>query len=118
MTKEQRDIKRKLKVLKHAADIGHISKACRYFGISRASFYLWKKAYEQQGEAGLINSKPCPANIPSRTPSKIENKILHLRRKYHLGPQRIAWFLERYHGIAISPRGIYSVLRLIKIIYK
>jgi transposase len=111
MRQEARDIKRKLKVLQHAVDIGHVSKACRYFGISRSIFYLWKKAYEQQGESGLINSKPCPVNIPSRTPSKIEEKRLHLRRKYHLGPQRITWFLERYHGIVISPRGVYYVLK-------
>ena len=111
MRQEARDIKRKLKVLQHAVDIGHVSKACRYFGISRSVFYLWKKAYEQQGEAGLINSKPCPVNISRRTPLRIETKILHLRRKYHLGPQRITWFLERYHGIVISPSGVYYVLK-------
>ncbi len=34
MRQEERDIKRKLKVLQHAVDIGHVSKSCRYFGIS------------------------------------------------------------------------------------
>ena len=111
MTKEQRDIKRKLKVIKYATEIGHVSKACRYYGISRSSFYKWKKDYEQQGEAGLVNSKPCPINIPLRKHSEIEEKVLHLRRKYHLGPQRIAWFLERYHAINISCSGVYYVLK-------
>jgi len=110
MKQEERDFKRKLKVLKYAADIGHVSKACRYFGVSRASFYLWKKAYEQQGEAGLINSKPCPVNIPSHTPFNIENKILHLRRKYHLGPQRITCFLERYQVSLESGHGAVRAL--------
>ena len=82
MRQEERDIKRKLKVLQHAVDIGHVSKACRYFGISRSIFHLGKKAYEQQGETGLINSKPGPVNIPSRTAPEIESKILYLRRKY------------------------------------
>ena len=33
MTNEERDIQRKLKVLKHAEKIGNACKACRYFGV-------------------------------------------------------------------------------------
>jgi hypothetical protein len=42
--KEQQDIDRKLKVLKYADTIKNISKACRYFGVSRETFYQWKRA--------------------------------------------------------------------------
>jgi len=111
MTKAQRDIKRKLRVLNYAKDIGNVSKACRYFGISRETFYLWKRAYEQCGEKALINGKPCPENPKLRTPPQIEEKILHLRRKYHLGQLRISWYLKRYHGIKISSGGVYGVLK-------
>jgi transposase InsO family protein len=38
-------------------------------------------------------------------------KVIHLRRKYHLGPIRIVWYLERYHGIKISDAGVYRILR-------
>lgn len=110
MTQAQRDIARKLRVLRHAEETRNISLTCRYFGISRDSFYVWKRAYAQKGEEGLINGKPCPKNPALRTPAHIENKILHLRRTYHLGPVRIAWFLERYHGIKISPGGVRGVL--------
>ena len=102
MTQAQRDISKKLRILNHAKAIGNVSKTCRYFGIGRQAFYEWKKAYEQHGEGGLINKKPCPANPALRTPPEIEEKVFHLRRKYHLGQQRMAWFLERYHGIKIS----------------
>ena len=37
--------------------------------------------------------------------------MLHLRRTYHLGPTRIVWYLERYHGITISHAGVYRILR-------
>jgi transposase InsO family protein len=111
MTKAQRDIKRKLRVLNYAKDIGNVSKTCRYFGISRETFYLWKRAYERFGEKALINSKPCPENPKLRTPPEIEEKILHLRRNYHLGQLRISWYLRRYHGIKISPGGVYGVLK-------
>ena len=29
----------------------------------------------------------------------------------HLGQLRISWFLRRYHGIKVSPGGVYSVLK-------
>jgi DNA invertase Pin-like site-specific DNA recombinase len=85
MTKGQRDIKRKLRILIYAKEIGNISKACRYFGISRQGFYKWKKAYAAHGERGLVNSKPCPENPSLRIPPEIEEKILYLRKTYHLG---------------------------------
>lgn len=107
---EQRDISRKLRVLNHAQESGNISKTCRYFGVSRETFYQWKKAYQRGGERALINSKPCPQNPKLRTPAHIEEKILHLRRTYHLGQLRIAWYLQRYHGIKVSSGAVYNVL--------
>jgi transposase len=111
MTKAQRDIKRKLRVLNYTKEIGNVSKTCLYFGISREAFYQWKRAYEKYGEKALINSKPCPQNPKLRTLAEIEEKILHLRRNYHLGQLRISWYLHRYHGIKISPGGVYGVLK-------
>jgi transposase-like protein len=71
--------------LNYAQEIGNVSKACRYFGISREAYYQWKRAYERHGEEALVNSKPCPENPKLRTPPEIEKKLLHLCRKYHLG---------------------------------
>ena len=33
MTKDQREIQRKLRILRHAEETGHIAKTCRYFGV-------------------------------------------------------------------------------------
>ncbi|MFC1513550.1 IS481 family transposase [candidate division KSB1 bacterium] len=110
MTQATRDIKRKLKVLKHAEESGNNAKTCRYFGISRQSFYYWRKAYVEHGEEGLINSKPCPKNPALRTPAHIEEKVLYLRKTYHLGPERISMYLDRYHGIKISESTSYRIL--------
>ncbi len=38
-------------------------------------------------------------------------KILHLRRTYHMGPNRIAWYLERYHDIKTSDATVYRVCK-------
>ena len=111
MNKAQRDIRRKGRVLEHAARIGNVRKTCRYFGVARSGFYVWKKAYEPHGAEGLVNQKPCPSNPRLRTPPDIVEKVLHLRRTYHLGPIRIVWYLERYHGITISKAVVYRILR-------
>lgn len=111
MNKAQRDVQRKLRVLNHAKEIGNNRKACRYFGISQAIFYRWRDAYKQFGEEGLINKKPCPENHALRTPIEIEEKILYIRKNYHLGPDRISWYLKRYHDISISGKGVYYVLK-------
>jgi transposase InsO family protein len=111
MNSDQREIQRKLRVLEHADRIGDVSKTCRYFGIGRASFYRWRKAYSEGGEADLAAKRSVPHNHPDKMPSEVEEKILHLRRKYHLGPIRIVWYLERYHGIKVSDAGVYRTLK-------
>ena len=109
MTKTEREIQRKLRVLTHAAQISDVSKTCRYFGVARASFYRWKAAYGRHGEAG--NRKTAPKNPANRTAPEIVDKVLHLRQAYHLGPIRIVWYLARYHGIKISDAGVYRILK-------
>ncbi len=51
---EHHDINRKLRILNHAKDSANVSQTCRYFGISRVTFYQWKRAYEKDGEQALI----------------------------------------------------------------
>ena len=113
MTVSEREIKRKLRVLNYAKEIGNISKACRFYGLSRQAFYKWKRAYEKFGEPGLAPKKHgvSSENSPLKTPPEIEEKILYIRRHYHLGKLRISWYLKRYHGIQISPGGVHSVLK-------
>ncbi|MCP4315783.1 MAG: IS481 family transposase, partial [Hyphomicrobiales bacterium] len=41
MNRDQREIRRKLRILEHADRNGSVSTTCRYFGIARASFYRW-----------------------------------------------------------------------------
>jgi hypothetical protein len=47
-----------------------------------------------------------PHNHPNRTPEAVVEKVLHLRCEYHLGPIRIVWYPERYHGVKIVDAGV------------
>jgi len=53
MGPKEREIKRRLRVLEHAEKIGNVRMTCRYFGLSRSTFYRWKTKYDKQGESGL-----------------------------------------------------------------
>ena len=78
MTHDEKEIKRKLRILQHAEYGGNIAKTCRYFGVARSAFYLWRNAYREFGEAGLKRKRPVPKSHPRRTPPEIEEKVLYL----------------------------------------
>jgi len=108
--REYLDLRRKLVTIEYAAACGNVAKACREFGVPRSSFYRWKKVYDAEGKAGLKRKKPIARNHPNRIQQDVIDKILHLRTKYHLGPQRIVWYLERYHGIHVSQSSVSRIL--------
>ena len=94
MTEDQREIRRKKRVLEYAEKIGNINVACRRFGIARSTFYLWRDLYREGGEAGLARRMRCDHNYPNKTPDEVIGKILHLRRTYPMGPIRIVSYLQ------------------------
>ena len=114
MTNEVRNVlaaRRKLAILEYADGIGSVQQACLDFGVPRSSFYRWKSAYSAEGSSGLLRKKPVAKSHPRQIPSEFVEKILHLRTTYHLGPQRIAWYLERYHGFTTSCSSVYRTLK-------
>jgi transposase InsO family protein len=111
MTPRQREIQRKRRVIEYAEQIGNVRKACRYYGVARSTFYLWRARYRELGDEGLIHRRSVAHNHPNKTPPEAVGKILHLRRTYHLGPLRIVWYLQRYHGLKTSDATVYRVCR-------
>jgi transposase len=107
---DRMEVRRRLTILESVEKHGNVVKVCRYYGISRDTYYRWKRSYEAKGLEGLICSKPCPQNPKIRLSKEKEDKILELRKNYHLGGQRIVWYLERYHGIKVSYGGVRGVL--------
>jgi transposase InsO family protein len=67
--------------------IAHIA---HEMGISRTTAYRWWGRYQQLGQAGLVDRPSIPAHSPRRTPARLEQRILRLRRRERLGPARIA----------------------------
>ena len=97
-------------VLEYSQACRTVGQACREFGVPRSTFYGWKKAYDEGGKAGLARKKPIAINHPRSLSQDVVDQILDLRQTYKLGPERITWYLERYHGIKTSVSSVYRTL--------
>jgi Helix-turn-helix domain len=94
---QQRKIRHRMAVLRHAQELtGSVSKTCRYYGISRPTFYKWLHRYEEHGEQGLRDGSSRPHHVPHATKAEVVGKIVYLRQSYHFGPDKIAMYLARY----------------------
>lgn len=110
--REQRQkVRHRLAVLRHAEEVtGNVAATCRYYGISRQTFYKWLNRYEEHGEEGLRDRSSRPHYSPNATNTEVVGKIIHLRRNYHFGPRKISMYLKRYHDIEVSPSGVWRIL--------
>jgi transposase InsO family protein len=109
---QQRKVRHRLAVLRHAAEVtGNVSATCRYYGISRPTFYKWLNRFDEVGEDGLRDGSCRPHHSPGATHAEIVGKIIYLRQHYHFGPRKISMYLLRYHDIAISPSGVWRILK-------
>jgi len=110
LVRDELRFRKKMMVLEYARGIGNNVQACRDFNIPDSSFYEWKKVYEKEGKAGLRRKKPVAYSHPKKIPIQVADKILQIRRDYQMGPERIMWYLERYHGISVSESSVYRIL--------
>jgi transposase len=100
----------RLRVLQQAADDGNVARACRRFGISRKSFYKWKRRRAEHGDIGLCDRARTPHRSPRATAREVVSKILYLRQHYHFGAGRIAAYLSRFHQITIAVSSVHRIL--------
>ena len=114
MTEQElaRGAARRLAIIRHAQEMtGNVSATCRYFGITRQAFYSWLRRYEELGVEGLRDRSRRPLTSPNATRGEVVGKIIYLRRHYHFGPHKISMYLKRYHDVAVSPSGVWRILK-------
>lgn len=99
------------KVLQQAAAELNVARVCRHFGISRKSFYKWKRRHADHGAAGLCDRPRTPHRSPRATSRDVIRKILYLRQQYHFGPGRIAAYLHRFHQVLVARSSIHRILK-------
>ncbi len=105
-----RSIRLKKLVLEWAEAHCSVTEACREWDVPRSTFYRWKEAYARHGDAGLARKRPIAKSHPRQLSPEVVEKILHLRQVYHFGPERITWYLGRYHAVKTSSSSVYRTL--------
>jgi transposase InsO family protein len=89
-----------------------ISNICSWYGVSRKTYYKWKKRYKEKGIEGLSDLSKRPHNIKYRKiTSELEETILDLRLNKRFGCNRIKFRLRRTIGLSLSTRTIYKILK-------
>jgi Integrase core domain/Winged helix-turn helix len=109
MNQESKLIKTKLGLLNLAEHLGNVSKACKFMGYSRDSFYRIKELYDTGGESALFEvsrSKPNPKN---RVDESIELAVVKSATDQPAwGQQRLSNELRK-QGVFVSGGGIRSI---------
>ena len=78
MTAEEKVARQKLSVLELAQALGNVTEACRQRGISRTSFYEYKRRFQTHGLEGLKDLPPIHKSHPMTTPPEVVERILDL----------------------------------------
>ena len=108
---QQRKIRHRLAVLRHAEEVsGNVAVTCRYHGVSRPTFYKWRNRFDELGAEGLRDRSSRPHHSSTATKGEVVERIVHLRQNCHFGPARIAMYLKRYHDVEISSSGVWRIL--------
>ena len=89
-----------------------ISDVCIAFGVSRATWYKWKRRYDVYGVDGLKNQSRKPHNIKNlKVTEELEKLVLELRLNNRFGPMRIRFRLKRKYGVSLGTKTIYNLLK-------
>jgi transposase InsO family protein len=89
-----------------------ISDVCIAFGVSRATWYKWKRRYDIYGIDGLKNQSRKPHNIKNlKVTEELEKLVLELRLNNRFGPMRIRFRLKRKYGVSLGTKTIYNLLK-------
>ena len=81
-----------------------LRRAAERFQVSHSTAARWAARYRQQGPAAMADRPSRPRSSPSRTPQRLERRIVGLRVSRRLGPARIAWRL------GLHPSTVHAVL--------
>jgi transposase InsO family protein len=89
-----------------------VARICRELGISRQTFYKYRRRWLAEGPAGLVERSRRPSRSPAQMSVALEDEIVRLRKVLPLdnGAQTIAYHLARSGWSVPSVATIHRVL--------
>ena len=80
----------RLRLCRMIQDGWTVASAAESMRISRQTAHKWWRRYQEAGRAGLDDRSSRPRRCPTKTPAKVERRVVKLRRRHQLGPARLA----------------------------
>ena len=109
MTAKKKLAQKRLTLLQVAEQLRNVSEACRHHSVSRSQFYEYKRAFQERGFQGLIDSPPIPKSFPNETSPEIKDTVVALSLKHPAwGPVRVSDNL-RLTGVSVSPSTVRNI---------
>ena len=106
------EAKKRLKWMDYCRRCQNASKTCRYFGISRKTFYYWKKRYNPYHLESLEARSKRPKNTRQWQVSRQEEfRIIRLRKQYiRYGKEKLRLLYRQLYGEPVSSWKIQRVI--------
>lgn len=105
----ERIIRNKVGLIHLAEELQNISKACKVMGLSRETFYRYKRAVEEGGVESLIDKTRRKPNLLNRVDETVEQAVLAHAIDFPAHGQLRASHELRKRGIFVSPSGTRSI---------
>ena len=80
----------RLRLCRLIEDGWSVASAAESFRISRQTAHKWWRRYLQGGELGLEDRSSRPRHFPTKTPAKVERRVVELRRRHQVSAARLA----------------------------
>ncbi len=111
--REQR-IRKRLNWFRKSQELGSVTDACVFFGISRKTYYKWWRRYASSAwdRLSLVDRSRRPHHHPRQVGTRMARRLRRWRRRTGYGPRRLRWHLLRtgLRGVP-SVYGIHRVLQ-------
>jgi putative transposase len=114
------DAKKRLAWFDHYRRSKNVALTCRHFGISRKTFYYWRKRYAPHRLSSLETQPSIPVRRRRRSVTQEQEMRIIALRKSHLryGSRKIAWLYRVEHGEAITGWTVQKVIEKWHLYYR
>jgi transposase InsO family protein len=92
-----------------------VSALCAELGISRQTFYKYRRRWAAEGPPGLVERSRRPHSSPAVVSAAVEDEIVRLRKELVVdnGAQTIRYHLERRRGELGEPPSVATIHRIL-----
>ena len=80
----------RLRLCRMIEDGWTVAAAAESMRISRQTGHKWWRRYQESGRSGLEDRSSRPRRCPTKTPAKVERRVVELRRRHQVSAARLA----------------------------